>query len=93
MQKPNRGDELNAVIFRAGPAGLAAASKPTDYNQSVAVFEQEDRGGGICKTKEYNGYRFDLWGRRFFTKSDVVNALWGKPLGKEFLKRPRLSRF
>jgi protoporphyrinogen oxidase len=56
------------------------------------MIEAEDQVGGISKTKLFKGYRFDLGGHRFFTKSEEVNALWDKTLGKDFLTRPRLSR-
>ena len=39
-----------------------------------------------------DGYRFDLGGHRFFTKSAEVEALWEELLGPELLVRPRLSR-
>ena len=34
----------------------------------AAVYEADGTVGGIAKTVEYNGYRFDLGGHRFFTK-------------------------
>ena len=48
--------------------------------------------GGISKTVEFNGYRFDLGGHRFFTKLKPIERLWEKMLGEEMLVRPRLSR-
>jgi len=39
-----------------------------------------------------DGYRFDLGGHRFFTKSDEVRELWDDVLGDELLLRPRMSR-
>lgn len=85
-------EKVDVIIFGAGPAGLAAADKLVKNKKKVIVFEKEDQVGGISKTKEYKGYRFDLGGHRFFTKSKEVNALWDETLGKDFLKRPRLSR-
>ena len=35
----------------------------------MIVFEAEDQVGGIAKTEVRDGYRFDLGGHRFFTKS------------------------
>src|SRR5262249_23540707 len=58
----------------------------------AAVFEADGSVGGIAKTIEFNGYRFDLGGHRFFTKLQPVAALWEGMLGDEFLLRPRLSR-
>ncbi len=58
----------------------------------MVVFEAEDQVGGIAKTEVRDGYRFDLGGHRFFTKSQEVNDLWHEVLNEEFLLRPRLSR-
>jgi protoporphyrinogen oxidase len=48
--------------------------------------------GGIAKTEVRDGYRFDLGGHRFFTKSKEVDDLWHEVMKEEFLKRPRMSR-
>jgi protoporphyrinogen oxidase len=49
--------------------------------------------GGISRTVERDGWRFDIGGHRFFTKVDPVDALWFEILGEdEFLQRPRMSR-
>ncbi len=48
--------------------------------------------GGISRTDHYKGYRFDIGGHRFFSKSDEVNKLWREVLGEELLTRTRLSR-
>ncbi len=56
------------------------------------VFEADVTVGGIARTVERDGYRFDLGGHRFFTKLAPVARLWEETLGDEFLTRPRLSR-
>ncbi len=56
------------------------------------VFEAEGTVGGISKTVEFEGFRFDLGGHRFFTKLKQVERLWEEMLGEDFLTRPRLSR-
>ena len=48
--------------------------------------------GGLSRTEEYKGYRFDIGGHRFFTRVGVVARMWREILGNEFLVRPRLSR-
>jgi protoporphyrinogen oxidase len=48
--------------------------------------------GGLSRTVEYNGYRFDIGGHRFFTKMREVEALWDEILGDDFISVPRLSR-
>jgi len=80
------------VIVGAGPAGLTAAHLLATRGHRVRVLEMDSQVGGIARTVEYKGFRFDIGGHRFFTKVTAVNELWHSMLGTEFLKRPRLSR-
>jgi protoporphyrinogen oxidase len=84
---------FDTVIAGAGPAGLTAAYELSKHGHACVVLEAEtDLVGGISRTDQYKGYRFDIGGHRFFSKSDEVNRLWHEILGEEFLTRPRLSR-
>src|SRR5205809_3543209 len=80
------------LVLGAGPAGLTAGYLLGQSGRDVVVFEAEDQVGGLAKTVEIDGYRFDLGGHRFFTKSLEVDTLWHEILGEEFLLRPRMSR-
>ena len=80
------------TVLGGGPAGLTAGLMLARRGVPVIVLEAEDQVGGIAKTVERDGYRFDLGGHRFFTKSSEVSALWHELLGDELLLRPRLSR-
>src|SRR4051794_20943038 len=80
------------LVLGGGPAGLTAAYLLGKAGQSAVVLEAEDQVGGLAKTVEIDGYRFDLGGHRFFTKSLEVDMLWHEILGEEFLLRPRASR-
>jgi len=80
------------VVIGAGPAGLTAAWLLGRQDVRVLVLEADTIVGGIARTSEYKGFRFDIGGHRFFTKVRAVEALWGEMLGKEMLTRPRLSR-
>ena len=80
------------LVLGGGPAGLTAGYLLAKVGRPVAVLEAEDQVGGLAKTVEIDGYRFDLGGHRFFTKSIEVDTLWHEILGEEFLLRPRLSR-
>lgn len=83
----------NTVIAGGGPAGLIAAYELTRKGFTCTVLESEkELVGGISRTDSYKGYRFDIGGHRFFSKSEEVNQLWREILGDQFLKRPRLSR-
>jgi protoporphyrinogen oxidase len=81
------------VVIGAGPAGLTAAYDIVRRGGSVVVFEADSVVGGISRTVEMDGWRFDIGGHRFFTKVPEVEALWHEILPDEdFLLRPRMSR-
>src|SRR5881398_2121622 len=80
------------LVLGAGPAGLTAGYLLGKAGRDVVVLEAEGQVGGLAKTVEVDGYRFDLGGHRFFTKSIEVDTLWHEILGEEFLLRPRMSR-
>jgi protoporphyrinogen oxidase len=82
----------STLVLGGGPAGLTAGYLLARAGQDVTVLEAEDQVGGLAKTVEADGYRFDLGGHRFFTKSVEVDTLWHEVLGEEFLLRPRMSR-
>jgi protoporphyrinogen oxidase len=81
------------VVIGAGPAGLTAAYELVKRGQPCVVLEADDQVGGISRTVERDGFRFDIGGHRFFSKSDQVRNLWAEMMQPEqFLRRPRLSR-
>jgi protoporphyrinogen oxidase len=80
------------VVLGAGPAGLTAGYLLAKRELPVVVLEAESQVGGLAKTVERDGYRFDLGGHRFFTKAKEVERLWHEVLSDEFLLRPRMSR-
>ena len=83
---------VGIAVLGAGPAGLTASYVLAKRGVAATVFEGDGLVGGIAKTVEFKGYRFDLGGHRFFTKLKPVQQLWEQMLGPEFLTRPRLSR-
>lgn len=87
--------EINVpVVLGAGPAGLTAAWILNRNGKTNSVLiESDTQVGGISKTININGWRFDLGGHRFFSKSKQVNDLWDSMLFPDkFQKRPRKSR-
>ncbi len=81
------------VIIGAGPAGLTAAYQLSKRGHSSTVLESDSVVGGISRTVERDGWRFDIGGHRFFTKVQAVEDLWHEILSDEdFLQRPRMSR-
>ena len=81
------------LIIGAGPAGLTAAWEANKHGLKTLILEGDKEVGGISRTVERNGWRFDIGGHRFFTKVDEVYEIWDEILDKEdFLLRPRMSR-
>ena len=88
----NEGASLGTAVLGGGPAGLTSAWMLARAGEPATVFEADGTVGGIAKTVEFDGYRFDLGGHRFYTKLEPVQRLWEEMLGSELLTRPRLSR-
>ncbi|MFH0944591.1 MAG: FAD-dependent oxidoreductase, partial [Planctomycetota bacterium] len=83
----------DVLVIGAGPAGLTAAYELSRNGIQPIVLERDQSlVGGIARTVNYKGYRFDIGGHRFFTKIDEVNKIWHEILEHEFITRPRLSR-
>lgn len=80
-------------IIGAGPAGLTAAYLLAKQGCKVDVWEADPTYvGGISRTVVHKGFRFDIGGHRFFSKSGEVEAFWSEILGDDMLTRDRLSR-
>jgi len=92
-EHPPTDPKHDVVIVGAGPAGLTAAYQLTKAGQRPVILEADKVVGGISRTVERDGWRFDIGGHRFFTKVPEVEALWHEILPEEdFLLRPRMSR-
>ena len=57
----------------------------------VTVLERESRLGGLCATHERDGWRFDLGGHRFISRSGDLVARVRTLLGEDLLERTRSS--
>jgi protoporphyrinogen oxidase len=84
--------EKQVVVIGGGPAGLTAGYELTKFHLCPIVLEKESLVGGLARTESYKGFHFDMGGHRFFTKVEEVKKMWQDVLGREFLRRPRLSR-
>ncbi|HEY8633549.1 MAG TPA: NAD(P)/FAD-dependent oxidoreductase, partial [Candidatus Dormibacteraeota bacterium] len=86
-------ERQEVVIMGAGPAGLTAAYELMKHDVPVTIIEKDPSYvGGLARTVEHKGYRFDIGGHRFFSKNQEVEDLWTEILGPEMLTRDRLSR-
>jgi protoporphyrinogen oxidase len=66
-----------AIIIGAGPAGLTAGLELLRRTGiKPVILESSQEIGGISRTVRYKGYRMDIGGHRFFSKSDRVMQWW-----------------
>lgn len=80
------------VILGGGPAGLTAAYELAKHKIPGVVLEKADKVGGIARTENHKGYRFDIGGHRFYSKVPEVVLIWKEVLGDNFIQVQRLSR-
>src|SRR5437879_12757195 len=69
--------KTRVVIIGGGPAGLTAGYLLSKEEVDLVVLEADPiYVGGISRTVTYNGFHFDIGGRRLFSKPKAVGALW-----------------
>jgi protoporphyrinogen oxidase len=82
----------DVVVVGAGPAGLTAAYELAKYGIKGKVLEGDNVVGGLARTVEREGYRFDIGAHRFFTKVPEIDRLWDEMLGESMVTCKRLTR-
>lgn len=81
------------LVVGAGPAGLTAAYEAQRVGWNATVLEADpEYVGGISRTVRSGGYRFDIGGHRFFSKSSEVTRWWKERLPDDFIQVQRMSR-
>jgi len=80
------------VVIGGGPAGLTAAHEAAAHGASSIVLERLDRVGGLARTVERDGSRWDMGPHRFFTRNQEVKDLFTGILEADAVRVPRLTR-
>ena len=83
----------HAIIIGAGPAGLTAGTellKTGDF--AVKILERDTMIGGLARTYEYKGCRYDIGPHHFITSSDWVMKWWNDLMSDDFHPHSRYTR-
>lgn len=89
-QKTPRGGD-NFVVLGGGIAGLVAARELLKRGCSVTLIERGKELGGLARTFEKDGFKFDIGGHRFHSNNPSV-VQWLKDLMQgDLLTVPRIS--
>lgn len=81
------------IVVGAGPAGLTAAWELAAKDVEVVVLESDPHHvGGLAKTLQWQHFRFDIGGHRFFSKNPAITRWWRDRLGEDFIQVKRMSR-
>ena len=82
----------NTIILGGGLSGLSSGYELSKAGFKVGVYERDAVVGGLSKTIERNGFRFDLGGHRFFTADEKINAFVRELMGNELITVRRSSK-
>ncbi|MCF7799656.1 NAD(P)-binding protein [Candidatus Babeliales bacterium] len=87
----------NILIIGAGPAGLTAASELSKIeNSKIKILEKNSTIGGLSRTTEFNGCKFDIGPHHFITESQKIEKWWLELMREEEVrgnKFKQLTRF
>ncbi len=82
----------HVIILGGGPAGLATGHEVSTKGGKVTVLEKNNFVGGLCRTVEEDGYKFDLGGHRWFSKNEDLNNWFRHLMDGEIVMVDRISR-
>jgi protoporphyrinogen oxidase len=86
------GTTRDCIVLGGGLAGLAAGVVLSNAGFPVIVYERGDAVGGLSRTVEQNGFRFDLGGHRFYTKDEAIDRFVRRLMGRELVTVRRSSK-
>ncbi len=82
-----------AVVIGAGPAGLTAGIELLKTKKfRVTVLERDNIIGGLGRTNDYKGYKFDIGPHHFITEDLSIEKWWKELMGPDFIKHNRFTR-
>src|SRR5688500_8991727 len=84
--------ERPTVVMGAGPGGLATGYWLAKHGIPVTVLERAPFVGGLARTVERDGFKFDIGGHRWFSKVDEVNDFYKELIADETVWVRRVSR-
>lgn len=85
--------ETDTLILGAGWSGLAAADMISKGKRPVVILEKEQDTGGLAKTIDFKGFKFDLGGHRLcFKEEENVDYLKGIFEGGGLISLKRTSK-
>ncbi len=83
----------HALIVGAGPAGLTAGVELLKTGKfKVSLIEREKMVGGLARTTDYKGYKFDIGPHHFITEAAHIEKWWKDLMGKDFIALKRFTR-
>lgn len=80
---------FDTVVLGGGLSGLSFAYH---FDKNVPVFEKESEPGGLVRTQDVNGFRFDYAPHLLHIRSEYVRELVFDVLGLKAKKHQRLAR-
>lgn len=80
------------VVLGGGLAGLGAAHAFAEEGAGPLLIEKEPVVGGLSRTIQHQGFRFDLGGHRLITDSLAIESLVRNIVKDDLLEVPRSSK-
>ena len=87
----NTGRDESVAVLGAGITGLTAAYFLQQQGYSPIVIERDNQVGGLAKTVDYKGFKFDVGGHRFLTRNADLERFVKNLLNNRYLVVNRTS--